>query len=34
MNQKEVTKPFIMISNKKKHFGYDIFQKLIQRFKG
>ena len=34
MNQKELTKIFMMISNWKKTFGFDVFYKLIQRFKG
>ena len=33
MNQKVLTKTFMMISNWKKPFGCDIFYKLIQRFK-
>ena len=34
MNRKELTKTFMMISNRKKHFGLQGFQKKIQRFKG
>ena len=34
MNQKELTKTFMMISRWKKPFGGDVFYKLIQRFKG
>ena len=34
MNQKELTKAFMMISNWKKSFGCDVFYKLIKRFKG
>ena len=32
MNQKELTKTFMMNSNWKKHFGLQGFQKKIQRF--
>ena len=32
MNQKELTKTFMMISNCKKTFSFDVFYKLIQRF--
>ena len=31
MNQKELTKIFMMISNWKNPFGCDVFYKLIQR---
>ena len=34
MNQKELTKAFMMILNWKKSFGCDVFYKLIKRFKG
>ena len=34
MNQKELTKTFMMISNWKKPFGLHNFHKKIQRFKG
>ena len=34
MNRKELTKTFMMISNWKKTFGLQGFNKKIQRFKG
>ena len=34
MNQKEVTKTFLMISNRKKPFSLQGFHKKIQRFQG
>ena len=34
MNQKELTKTFMVISNWKNPFSCDVFYKLIQRFKG
>ena len=34
MNQKELTKIVMMISNWKKTFGLQGFHKKIQRFKG
>ena len=34
MNQEELTKTVMIISNKKKHFGLQGFHKKIQRFKG
>ena len=34
MNQKELTKTFMTISNWKNRFGFDVFYKLIQRSKG
>ena len=34
MNQKELTKTFMMISNWNKPFGPHGFKKNIQRFKG
>ena len=34
MNQKELTKTFMMILIWKKPFGCDVFYKFIQRFKG
>ena len=34
MNQKELTKTFMMISNGKNLFGLYVFYKNIQRFKG
>ena len=34
MNQKELTKTFMMIANCKNPFGCDVFHKIIQRFKG
>ena len=33
MNQKELNKTLIIISNWKKPFGLQVFYKLIQRFK-
>ena len=34
MNQKDLTKKFMMLSNWKKPFDCDVFYKLIQRFEG
>ena len=34
MNQEELTKTIMMISNRKKTFGLQGFHKEIQRFKG
>ena len=34
MNQKELTKPFVMISNLKKLFGLHGLYKIFQHFKG
>ena len=34
MNQKELTKTFVMISNWEKPFGLHGLYKMIQRFKG
>ena len=34
INQEELTKTFMMISNRNKPFGLHAFLKLIQRFKG
>ena len=34
MNQKELNKIFMIISNWKKPFGRDVFHKLIQSLKG
>ena len=34
MNHKELTKIFMIITNWKKTYGRDVFNKLIQRFKG
>ena len=34
MNRKELNKTFMMIPRWKKNFGWDVFFKLIQRFKG
>ena len=34
MNQKELTKTFMMISNEKKPFGLHSLYKNIQRFEG
>ena len=34
MNQKELTKTFMMISNWKKHFDFHDLYKNIRQFKG
>ena len=34
MNQKELTKTYMMISSGKNPFDCDVFYKLIQRFEG